>query len=296
MEKHFLLAVSGDRTASYNLRFIKSFFKTYDDIRVTLLYVAPRPSSWEPAEVVTPGPQALAELEAAKKAHGNEALDKAYDWITYHALPPERVDKKIVYSTLGTVGEIIAEAQKGLYDAVVLGRRGLSWFEELIADSVSHRILWKDIDFPIWICGRPSSPTEDDDLCGVLLCVDESAPAKRVADHVGFILAGRERHKVTLFHVKPDNVRITPKVQRILDDAGAALLDNGFHEKGIEIKIVEGKDVAQAIVDEAHGHGYAAVACGRTANEPSAMGALLPTSVTTKLLRKLTHSALWISK
>lgn len=292
MEKHFLMAVSGDRTASYNLRFVKSFFTEFCDIRLTLFYVAPRPPTWDFDVVLQPEQAALAELEELRKAHEHEALEKAYEWITYRACDPGKVQKKAVHSQVGTVHEIIFEAQKGMYDAVIMGRRGLSWFEELVQDSVSHQILWKDIDFPIWICRRP----DDKERNNVLLCVDESAPARRVADHVGFILGEKERHKVTLFHVKPDNTSVTPEVQRILDDAREALSYNKFPEEMVEVKIVQAPDVADAIVHEAQSGSYAVVACGRTLDHPTAMGTLIPTSVTTKLLRKLTDCCLWISK
>jgi len=292
MEKHFLLAVSGDRTASYNLRFVKSFFSEFCDIRLTLFYVAPRPPSWDFDAVLQPEQAALAELEEQRRTHEHEALEKAWEWITYRACDPGKVHKKAVRSTAGTVHEIIHEARAGMYDAVIMGRRGLSWFEELVEDSVSHQILWKDIDFPIWICRRAG----DTERSNVLLCLDESAPARRVADHVGFILGEKERHRVTLFHVKPDNAHVTPKVRRILDDAREALAYNRFPEELTDVKIVQAKDVADAIVREAHDGNYAAVACGRTLDHPTAMGALIPSSVTTKLLRKLTDCALWISK
>lgn len=292
MEKHFLMAVSGDRSASYNLRFVKNFFSDLCDISLTLFYVAPRPPNWDFDVVLQPEQAALAEFEAVRKAREHEALQKAWEWITYRACDPEKVHRKVVHSMAGTVHEIIHEAKKGLYDAVIMGRRGLSWFEELVEDSVSHQILWKDIDFPIWICRRPDGKERS----GVLLCVDETAPARRVADHVGFILGEKERHKVTLFHVGQDSISMTPKVRRILDDAREALTYNNFPEELIEIKIVKAPDVADAIVREAHDGDYAAVACGRTLDHPTAMGALIPTSVTTKLLRKLTDCALWISK
>ena len=46
---------------------------------------------------------------------------------------------------------IVRESEEGLYDAAVLGRRGLSWFEEMVSDSVSHRILWEELTFPICV-------------------------------------------------------------------------------------------------------------------------------------------------
>ncbi len=292
MEKHLLLAVSGDRAASYNLRFVKNFFTQFCDLRITLLYVAPRPASWTFDETREPEQAALAEMEEAKKAHSHEALEKAWEWLTYRACDPDKVSKKVVHSTLGTVHEIIHEAHRGLYDAVVLGRRGLSWFEELVQDSVSHKILWNDLTFPIWICRRP----DEQERRNVLLCVDSSMPAMRVADHVGFILGEKEPHTVTLFHVRPMGVQLSPQVEEMIIGAEKALLDNGFPEKRIEIRIVEGRDVAETIVQEAHSKNYAVVATGRTIDHPSAIGTLVPTSVTTKLLRSLTRCSLWISK
>ena len=54
--------------------------------------------------------------------------------------------------------------------------------EEMVADSVSHRILWESITFPIWICRNTER-----DRKNVLVCVDGSEECLRVADHVGYM-------------------------------------------------------------------------------------------------------------
>ncbi|WP_029896116.1 universal stress protein [Desulfohalovibrio reitneri] len=292
MEKHLLLTVSGDRTASYPLRFVKGFFNQFCDLRITLLYVAPRPAGGTFDPSLQPEQHALAEMEEAKRTSSHEALDYAYDWITYRACDPSKVTKKVVHSQMGTVGEIIHEAQKGMYDAVALGRRGVSWLEEMVSDSVSHKILWQKLDFPIWICRRPD---ELNQRKNVLLCVDETTASDRIADHVGFMLGNEEEHNITIFHVKRDNPRITTETQKIIDHTESVLIENGFPQEQLSVRVSQAKDPASAILEEAEQGRYAVVACGRNADEPSSKDRFLPSSTTTKLLRRI-NTTLWVSK
>ena len=50
MHKHFLLTVSDDRSALYGARFVNAFFENKDEVKFTLLYIAPRTGQQETME------------------------------------------------------------------------------------------------------------------------------------------------------------------------------------------------------------------------------------------------------
>ncbi len=291
IEKSLLLTISDDHTASTNLRFIDHFFGSTCAFRYTLFYVAPRTfvSSYDPK--TPPESAILHELDSRKKLKGDSYLETAREWLSSHMCDPDKVIKKVVHTRLGPISEIIHEGHQGLYDAVVLGSRGLSWFTELVEDSVSHQILWRQIDFPLWICREHDFSARHN----VLLCIGDAGPSIRMADHVGFMLSGMDRHKVTLFHI--DNGKTSAdEVERIFFKAEEALRLNQFDDNLIERKVVKSRSTADAIIKESVDKDYAVVAVGRQAGAPSAMDKLFPGSVSTSLLRKITNSALWVSK
>lgn len=294
MHKEFLLAVGDERAASYTLRFLKEIYSNFCDLHLTLFYVAPRPPSRDMRDDgLTPSDKGLRNLTTAKKTKGGTAIEKATDWLEKTVqCPKENIRTKMVHSRKGTVCELITEARSGAYDALLLGRRGLSWFEEIFANSVSHELLWQDIDFPIWICRRPPKNPRHD----VLLCMDGSAASLRMVDHAGYMLAEEVSHTFTLFHVTSDGFD-TSKSTRIFNEGLAALAENGIDEERIEMKIVKGRNQVKAILKEAAQGNYSAVGVGRHGDyQRTQTQNMFPDSTCVNLLRQLENTALWISK
>lgn len=294
MDKHLLLTVSDGPSASYTLRFVRDMLSNFCDTRMTLVYVAPRAMDWR---VDNPGMEptdAVAEkIEAIKITKGAATLNKAKQWLMDVAgCDGKNVDTKVIHSRRGVVREIIDEARNGLYDAAVFGSRAYTWFETMFEDSVAHEILWKDIDFPIWITRRPSDFFRTD----VLLCVDGSAPSLRMADHVGFMLNDQPEHKVVLFHAAEHSLTGDGQVNDMLMAAQQKLLDNGFPEERIEYKVVRSNNVAKAVMEENTKGQYAAIALGKRGNRKAPLESIFPSSLSIKLLRLNEDAALWISK
>jgi len=294
MQKELLLAIGDDRAASYNLRFLKEVFNNFCDLKLTLFYVAPRLATWEMHENgLRPKGDDLEALMVHKRDKGAKALEEAKRWIRDIAgCTDTNVETKVVHSRKGTARELVEEARSGLYDALLLGRKGFTWFEEVFNNSVSHEMLWQDIDFPIWVCKRPPDNPRHD----VLLCLDGSDASLRMVDHAGYMLAEEPSHTFTLFHVSEHGFG-HPDLSRIFDDALDALKANEIDEDRIELKVVNAKSQVKAIIKEAHDGNYSAVGVGRR-NEMnrSKMENMFPSSVCVNLLRQMDTAALWISK
>ena len=283
-----------ERAAAYTLRYVREVFTSFCDIRLTLFYVAPRPPARDMLkDGLTPSDKGLQNLNKVKQTKGSEALENAIQWLRDVAgCPGENVRTKVIHSRKGTVSELIEEARSGLYDALLLGRRGFSWFEEVFANSVSHELLWQDIDFPIWICRRPPKKPRQD----VLLCMDGSPASLRIVDHAGYMLAGEPDHTFTLFHVTQEGFNASESA-RIFDEGLASLAENGIPEDRIEMKIVKGRNQVKAILKEAAEGNYSAVGVGRHGEyERTQKQHMFPDSVCVNLLRQMENTALWISK
>ena len=64
---------------------------------------------------------------------------------------------------------------------------------------------------PFWTCRKPDLERKN-----VLLCVDGSEPALRMADHVGFILAQERTQEVTLFVVVKPGEKASEGAEKII--------------------------------------------------------------------------------
>jgi nucleotide-binding universal stress UspA family protein len=289
MDKHLLVTVSDEFHTSQSLRFVHNFFTDRSELKLTLFYVVPRKPDWrlDPIDLEN-NPEAIVHIEHDKATHGVPAMAKAVEWLHSMGFSEDQVKVKFSTGKLGTVKEIVRESEEGLYDAAVLGRRGLSWFEEMVTDSVSHRILWESLTFPIWICRNPEKGRKN-----VLVCVDGSEECMRVADHVGFMLRHEPGHDITLLHVCADDRCID--AEQVFGRALAEIKANDVPDERITIKVLTSANPARTILHEADTGKYAAVAIGRTSHKPSSLQHIFATT-SLKILRGIDHAALWLCK
>ena len=289
MEKHLLLTVSEQQSGNYGVQFVGHFFSNKKDIKLTLFYAAPKPPAvWEGErthETVSQSEQYAKQYENK----GRKALEAAKKELVRSGFEHIGIGTKFQIRKVSKVMDIIQEGEKGLYDAVVLGRRGLSWLEEAFDESVSKGVLEKKVSFPIWICRKPEL-----DRKGVLVCVDGSDEAYRMVDHVGFIMGQEKNQEVTLLLVNKPGATAKETAEVILSKAREHLLSNGFPAQMAKSKVLDAARVANAILEEAEQGRFAAVAVGRTGVGQGFLKRVFMGSVSEKLFQELEGIALWI--
>ena len=289
MSRHLLITVSEQQSALYGIRFAGNLFSNKQDIRITLYYTIPRgPQVWtgeRDHESVSE-----ADLQAKKyEGRGRKALSAAKKELIKMGFDSEQIDTKLQKRRFSTVKDIIQEGADGLYDAVVLGRRGLSWLLETFEESVTKKILEERSNFPIWICRKP-----DLEKKGILVCVDGSEVSMRMVDHVAFMLAKEKEQPVTLLSVNDYKGEMKNHWDTPIRNAKDILLNNGFSSEQIRSKIVDNSNAAKAILQEAKDGGFSAVAVGRTGEGQGLLGKIFMGSVSSRLFRELEDASLWI--
>lgn len=288
MERHFLLTVGDDMSSNYGLRFISQFFTDRSEIKITLLYIAaPLPVG---VKLSGAGKIAMDSSPQGQRAQkGDAELSKSRLFLIEQGFLEANIFSKLAGKRFGTVRDIIHEACEGQYDAAVLGRRGYAVFEQLLATSVTREILEQEIGFPLWICRMPAEGRRH-----VLLCVDETEPSLRIADHVGFILGQEKGHNVTILHVDTGEMK---NVQRVFDLPREQLLRNGVSTERITTRVIRAPRIARTILEEADRGEYAVVAMGRGGKEPQGIfQRFLTGSQSMKLLETLEKAVLWVSR
>ncbi|MFH1998277.1 MAG: universal stress protein [Planctomycetota bacterium] len=286
MERHLLLTVSEQQSAFCGVRFLGSFFANKQDLRITLFYTAPKPAAvWKDEQ--SRDTEEHAKQQAHRiEARGREAIEAARVMLCRLGFPEEKIESKLTFRKHSKVKDIIHEGTAGRYDAVVLGRRGLSWLEEVFSESVSKELLGTRVNFPLWFCRKPKESCRD-----VLVCLDGSESAFRMADHVGFMLAPEPDHLIRLLVVRSGRLSSDPDPDTIFATARSHLIENGFPAEKVATKVVDDSNAARAILKELESVSYGTVAVGR--GDPDRgffMG-----SVCEKLFREVEQTAMWIS-
>ena len=289
MSRHLLITVSEQQSALYGIRFAGNLFSNKHDLKFTLYYTIPRgPQVWSGER----DHESVSEAELQSKKYegrGRKALAAAKKELIKMGFDDEQIETKLQKRRFSKVKDIIQEGADGLYDAVVLGRRGLSWLLETYEESVTKKILEERSNFPIWICRKP-----DPEKKGILVCIDGSEASMRIVDHVGFMLAGEKDQQVTLLSVNNAKRTIKDHAETHIRIAGDLLINNGFSAEQIKTKIVEDPNVVRPILKEAKDGGFSAVAVGRTGAGKGLLGKIFMGSVSSRLFRELENASLWI--
>ncbi|MGW8223950.1 MAG: universal stress protein [Syntrophobacteria bacterium] len=128
----------------------------------------------------------------AKKA-AQTFLDDASNLLIKAKFKEDHVGAILQERKVGIARDILKECAKG-YDAVVVGRRGLSKLEDMFLGSVSSKIVHGLENVPVWVVGGDILSKK------MLLAVDSSENSRKAVDYLGAFAAHTEA-EVTLFHV-----------------------------------------------------------------------------------------------
>ncbi len=290
MIKHFLVTISNDIEHLYGVRFLCSFFNTLGEQKVTLLHIC-RTDDSAMAKTLSQMWQGPSEgIEGQVTVQARRAIHKAKEMLTEHKMAIDHMMTKTCAERYGKVKDILGEGSRGLYDAIVLGRRAsytLQWMFERPADETVLAII-KDsgCTTPLWICPEPELGRKD-----VLICLDGSENAFRAVDHAGYIVAAQEQHRITLFQATSG---LDSHSEEVFQRAEALLHGHAVDRERITRKTDWGLSIAGTILSEVDRGSYAAVALGLGGErqERKIHGPLAGEN-TIKLIGKVEKASLW---
>ncbi|MBW2466712.1 MAG: universal stress protein [Deltaproteobacteria bacterium] len=222
MEKKLLVAVDASVYSTNILHYLERLFAGLDDIRFHLISVV----TCNPSETAKEWFDELELLNMlsreakARYAKKNRYLKSAVERLGRNGIPAENVTTELKLSTGNPALEVLKVARKGFYDALIIGRRGISKLEELIMGSVSTSLLEKCHDVPIWIVDGQVDSRK------FLVPVDGSHFTLQALDHLCFILQNNPSAEITLFH----STAIFSQTQQLEKDYCPRFLDSDWCE------------------------------------------------------------------
>jgi nucleotide-binding universal stress UspA family protein len=312
MNRHILVATDGSSNALNSLHYLAGVYKDVPDVDCTLITVAePLPP------VLTQGgtnfqaeKDRLRRLDEVDKKREEECagiLTRSRAVLEREGFPNDRIRLKQILRSRGVCQEILLEARRGLYDTLVVGRRGLGALVSYFMGGVSYGLIQHLKDLAIWIVDEPLQSNR------FLIAIDACEPCMKVVDHASFALAGVKDIKLTVLHVIPrfrpflskettasfediDHLMTSLSEEQIQNWFPAirdTFRDAGFSGDSVEIKIIKGGGgVVREILAEYNSGGYGTLIVGRRGI--GGWEAIFPGSVSDRLSKTMTKGALWI--
>ena len=246
--------------------------------------------------------QTVKAWEMQQKKEIQKSMDKAKQKLLHSGFSPNAVSIKIHNRKEGIARDIVKEAQNG-YNAVIIGRRGMGTYKEIIVGSVAKKIVEKVVFLPVLMIGEIPPDNK------FLVALDSSKNALRAVDYVAQILGGFD-FRINLFHAIRGAQSIHAGIAHLffskegLEEAEAGamdvfgnakrrLVDAGFTSGQITTKLVSGvPSRAEAIIKEAREGDYGTIVLGRRGL--SKVQEFLLGRVSNKVINIIRRRSVWI--
>lgn len=305
--KRILLAIDGSEQAFDAIRYVAAFFPPAKT-DVVLFHV----DAGVPEALLDLGKDAefrahdlpIGQWALEARKHIEDAMGKGREILIHAGFLSEAVSARVQARNMGVARDILKEARQG-YDAVVVGRCGLSNVKDVVVGSVAHKLVTRIDPIPIAVVGGNPEPKK------VLVGFDGSEGSMRAVDCVCSMMPNDER-EVTLCLVvrslgahlggrtifKPEHEKAWLEASRkemesAFKEAEDRLINAGLHPGHIFLRNLENHTSRAAGIREATNHaGCGTVVVGRrglSTVEEFALG-----RVTRKVLQIADEMAVWI--
>lgn len=243
------------------------------------------------------------EIQQEKKIH--DFMKRARQVFADAHFPESAVRVDVRQREEGIARDIGAESRRG-YNAVILGRRGLSALQDLSLGGVAGKVVLKATDLAVWLIGGTPEPE------GIIVGIDTSAGSMLAVDHVAEFTDGTNK-KILVLHVIRDvddglegpekdafrkfsgerAERAEREIAPFLERAREKLQARGIPAANISTRIVKGAATrAGTLLEEARAGGYGTIVVGRRGL--SSVREFDMGRVSNKLVQAAKDRALWI--
>jgi nucleotide-binding universal stress UspA family protein len=308
MEKKILIAVDDSRHSENALRYAATLYETAHDATFVLLHVQPTISQYLLDEArIKPG--ASAQLKKLMKKNNQSAqtlLEKYKALLTSRGVADTDIDLLTLPRKSGVAKDILEYSIAMQYDAILLGRRGLTGLAETFIGSVSANVVDNSPLIPVWLVDESTASK------AVMVAVDGSESSLRAVDHLAFMLGGNTDVELCFFHMAPRLKDFCPIdftdadtaeletiirqgdqacIDRFFAHARKKLTDSGFHDSQIHIDFKEGGfRIGKAILEAYQQGKYGTLVIGRRGMDKK----FFTGSVSRYLINQFSDGSLWV--
>lgn len=317
IKRKILVAVDGSKQAFEVVRYVSHVLPPALT-EVVLFYVATKvPESFWDSEKAPAYQYRIIDIGTWEKKQEQLVLDfmaSSRQTFSIAGFPEDAVTVRIQDRKVGIAQDIVEESRNG-YDAIALGRNGLSDLKDFMLGNIAQKVVERVSHVPVWVIGGKARPQR------ILIGMDNSPGAGLALGHVAVMLNGAAGFEVILYHairgfsilqkvygdslVPNDEKELRLKVQEELDlvakalkptfdEARCRLVSAGLSADRIHTKITTGvSSRAAAIVEEAERSDCDTIVVGRRGM--SKVQEFFMGRISTKVLHLAKEKTVWVA-
>jgi nucleotide-binding universal stress UspA family protein len=285
MGKKMLFAVDGSERGLQAASILGNLLENQTGYEVMLFHCVQQLAMLYPGEFADMEISQRFSLEAQNKV-GKAILDASQQALVQSGFPEDRIISKIGLNCSDPAQAIMAEAENELIRTVILGRRGRSPIESLLLGSVSSKVAQYARHRSVWIVDTPINQSRK-----VLIAMAGAPDSRALTQYTAEFLAPIPHMHYTFFHIIPpvpptfwdDGHILEPTeqkdrqkriekwrsewsrgVEKFMDEACQAVIQQGVPEKNVEKRIVQTKEgIARDLLNEIVREEYQMVVIGK---------------------------------
>jgi nucleotide-binding universal stress UspA family protein len=312
MAKRILVAIDGSQASMAAVAYLGFMLGKNTRVKIDLLHILPdiAPLFLEPGESMAEMVQlqdVAEQVQEQNRRKGTFMIEEAKRILIGAGIERTNIRPLIREPFAGAARDILKLEQEGAYDALVLGRHGMSAVDRFLMGSVTQKVLQHAKGLPLCVVHGDIKARK------LLITVDSSANSKRVLEQAGWLLAEAGPMEVTILHVLAPLIgqemaslwtgltdRASAVEQRHIEDAEEMLAqaktyltENDVPAFAIKTRLeTRAPGVARTILKEAQEGGYGSIMIGRRGI--SRTKRFLFGSVSNKVVQQARDMAVWV--
>ena len=308
MNKNILIAVDDSIHSNSAIRYAGNMAAKLENAYLTLFHVQPMISQFllDEAEKDLKSRAELEKVIAKNTEAGRELLENAKELLIRKGIDDHFINIDTRPRKLGVAKDVLGFSHRGDYDAILMGRRGLSGYQAAFMGSVSANVIENSKSTPVWLIDGKVDSSK------ILFAVDGSENSLRAVDHLALMIGNHPDANVLFFHVQPKARDFCPvdfedtdsdRIEEIILQGNKNCIDQffahalkrlkgaGFDDNQIEVKVSNTFfNPGKAIISEAKEGDFGTVIVGRRGFNR----AFYTGSVSRYVTNRISDRALWI--
>jgi nucleotide-binding universal stress UspA family protein len=149
--RRFLVALDQSEEALKVVRYVAETLEGARDVEVTLFHAIPDLLPFQPEFGLGVLPEVQERVKERTREQMAAVFGQARAALVKAGLPEASIKTEIKPATPDVAREVLAEAEEGRYQTIVIGRRGMGRVQQFLLGSVSNKVVQHARGRTVWV-------------------------------------------------------------------------------------------------------------------------------------------------